>query len=282
MHTANTIDADLPCVKCGYNLRTRGVDSLCPECGTPVAVSVSPAGSLFASARHAARFQRGMVLIPLSIALEAILLIQMQLAFRWYHKSPFVADFGSWYLRSYGRAINRFLPAVACVFAYGALRGDTFRRARLAALAIAIASTISALSNLAMLRFPSRAGSGPRHMYPEDALYLISELASLLSWSLVFVLLFEALGIHRMRTATISFGAILVLGFSLTELLNAAATAAMDEFGWTEGYEWPTRLYDFIGRHSDWWIHLLAPVASIAWLMIFWGLMQRVRSRGTS
>ena len=31
---------DLPCRKCSYNLRTLPTDALCPECGTPVAVSM--------------------------------------------------------------------------------------------------------------------------------------------------------------------------------------------------------------------------------------------------
>lgn len=35
------IDNDLPCYKCGYNLRTLQQDASCPECGTPVRNSVA-------------------------------------------------------------------------------------------------------------------------------------------------------------------------------------------------------------------------------------------------
>jgi len=35
------VTADTPCRKCGYNLRGLSPGSLCPECGTPIAVSVS-------------------------------------------------------------------------------------------------------------------------------------------------------------------------------------------------------------------------------------------------
>src|SRR2546423_15560088 len=36
-----TISSDLPCVVCGYNLRTLHVASRCPECGADVALSRS-------------------------------------------------------------------------------------------------------------------------------------------------------------------------------------------------------------------------------------------------
>ena len=35
-----TIDCDLQCLTCGYNLRTLRRDGLCPECGSPVADSL--------------------------------------------------------------------------------------------------------------------------------------------------------------------------------------------------------------------------------------------------
>lgn len=37
---AATIPEDLPCVGCGYNLRTLAIDGLCPECGLAVGVTV--------------------------------------------------------------------------------------------------------------------------------------------------------------------------------------------------------------------------------------------------
>jgi hypothetical protein len=35
------VDADIPCRKCGYNLRGLAVDGRCPECATPVGVSIN-------------------------------------------------------------------------------------------------------------------------------------------------------------------------------------------------------------------------------------------------
>lgn len=40
MSTSDAIDIDLPCARCGYNLRTRPRDGVCPECGDSVSASV--------------------------------------------------------------------------------------------------------------------------------------------------------------------------------------------------------------------------------------------------
>lgn len=36
-----TIDHDLPCLSCSYNLRTLAQDGRCPECNTPVATTLA-------------------------------------------------------------------------------------------------------------------------------------------------------------------------------------------------------------------------------------------------
>jgi hypothetical protein len=36
------VDADRSCVGCAYNLRTLPIDSRCPECSTPIALSLRP------------------------------------------------------------------------------------------------------------------------------------------------------------------------------------------------------------------------------------------------
>jgi len=43
MSAPETVSGDLACGSCGYNLRTLAVAGLCPECGSPVAVSLAPA-----------------------------------------------------------------------------------------------------------------------------------------------------------------------------------------------------------------------------------------------
>lgn len=80
MTTAESIDFDLPCARCAYNLRTRPRDGACPECGGSIAVSrrayvirASPLGRLrlIEPARlHAAR--RGLTLAIASIAAAGV------------------------------------------------------------------------------------------------------------------------------------------------------------------------------------------------------------------
>src|SRR5688572_4303808 len=38
---APTIDADLPCVQCGYNLRMQPAGGVCPECGLAMRQTIS-------------------------------------------------------------------------------------------------------------------------------------------------------------------------------------------------------------------------------------------------
>lgn len=65
---AGRIAADLPCVRCGYDLRGLGLGDACPECGAPVGRSAS--GDLIAHGDPdwADRVARGVRLILLSIA----------------------------------------------------------------------------------------------------------------------------------------------------------------------------------------------------------------------
>jgi hypothetical protein len=37
----STVDADLPCMQCGYNLRTQPGGGVCPECGVPIRHTIS-------------------------------------------------------------------------------------------------------------------------------------------------------------------------------------------------------------------------------------------------
>ena len=38
---SGSVEGDIPCRKCSYNLRGLPLDGRCPECGTPVGVSVN-------------------------------------------------------------------------------------------------------------------------------------------------------------------------------------------------------------------------------------------------
>jgi hypothetical protein len=51
-----TIDDDVQCVHCGYNLRTMPVDGDCPECGAPVEETLHPPKTMSPRERNMLRF----------------------------------------------------------------------------------------------------------------------------------------------------------------------------------------------------------------------------------
>jgi hypothetical protein len=71
---ALTLELDVQCLHCGYNLHTLPLDSRCPECGQPVLHSLArrPFGPV--SRRTLRRVALGLLLAPLTSLLAAILI----------------------------------------------------------------------------------------------------------------------------------------------------------------------------------------------------------------
>lgn len=65
---AGRIAVDLPCLNCGYNLRTLAADGLCPECGTPVANSACGYYLRYAPAPWVRRLAYGGLLLTIAFA----------------------------------------------------------------------------------------------------------------------------------------------------------------------------------------------------------------------
>src|SRR4051794_11063247 len=57
--TSQTIQHDLPCLGCGYNLRGLRGEGQCPECGLPVAESIAGDGLVVGTTRRLGRLRRG-------------------------------------------------------------------------------------------------------------------------------------------------------------------------------------------------------------------------------
>jgi len=60
---AGDITTDLPCARCGYNLRTLTADALCPECATPVVRSLQGQLLQFADPRWLSTLRIGTALL---------------------------------------------------------------------------------------------------------------------------------------------------------------------------------------------------------------------------
>ncbi|HUU98821.1 MAG TPA: hypothetical protein VM487_24075 [Phycisphaerae bacterium] len=65
------VATDLPCVNCGYNLRTLSVEGLCPECAHPVRLSLSGQFLRFASPRWVRQLARGVLLLIIAVGVFA-------------------------------------------------------------------------------------------------------------------------------------------------------------------------------------------------------------------
>ena len=64
---AATLVADVPCVKCDYNLRGLSADGRCPECGEAVVSSLRPDRLMFADRTWLTRIARGLTMIYIAV-----------------------------------------------------------------------------------------------------------------------------------------------------------------------------------------------------------------------
>src|SRR5258706_9556058 len=78
------LDQNLPCLRCGYNLRTLSIDARCPECATPIASSLDPTLLRYAdpSWTHALGQALGLMIFSLlvQVAYLLVLLVFMRTA----------------------------------------------------------------------------------------------------------------------------------------------------------------------------------------------------------
>jgi hypothetical protein len=67
------VAGDVPCLQCGYNLRTLRVEGACPECGAPVIKSLDTVRLLFADLRWLQVMVRGLDLALLGVVLLPVM-----------------------------------------------------------------------------------------------------------------------------------------------------------------------------------------------------------------
>ena len=71
----NLAHHDIPCLRCGYNLRGLSEDGVCPECGAPVARSLVGDLLVYSSPDYKASLHRGVALILMAIIAEILLVV---------------------------------------------------------------------------------------------------------------------------------------------------------------------------------------------------------------
>lgn len=83
LSVSGTIDADVPCVACAYDLRLLPADGKCPECGRAISDSLDPARIIFAEPAWLQDIVLGHSLAMLSLGLDVVCFIFLQFAFFW-------------------------------------------------------------------------------------------------------------------------------------------------------------------------------------------------------
>jgi hypothetical protein len=75
------VEENLPCLRCGYNLRTLSPDSRCPECSTPIALSRDPSLLRYADPAwtYGLRVALGLMIFSASIQVAYLLAVLLLL-----------------------------------------------------------------------------------------------------------------------------------------------------------------------------------------------------------
>ena len=153
----HVVDSDLPCVGCGYNLRTIPWESKCPECGRPVLQSGAPIGFRFGSRRSEKRTSLGIALLAVALIVDVLGISTFTGASRLSFVIPAPLFSAALYIWAYaGRLSNLVRFGAILLITQPFARGDDHFRPRLMRVTVALATVgiAGVLVDLAM-RFSS-------------------------------------------------------------------------------------------------------------------------------
>ncbi len=135
--TSQPIDIDLPCVKCGYNLRTLASSAACSECGTPVAESTLLPGFRFQSRRAARRVRRGLGILVIAVLVWALSQLGLWFICRFFIQLKSTAWtptlVSAWGYSSDASFLLRHLAVLMICFPFGPRHCNAYRRMSLVA-----------------------------------------------------------------------------------------------------------------------------------------------------
>jgi hypothetical protein len=202
-----TIDADLPCFFCQYNLRTLALEGICPECGNPVQKCIRQGWLGFADPRWLARLRRGVTIMLWLIAA----MILGWAAFIAYVMSStmaptpsvsppligvreFTVVFGlglavSWFIGAWHLTAPEPIPNE------GYRQSSLGRATRTLQLIFGCSAVVYVVLVTGLFAFPESSSGAAAT--PADILGLITSIISAVAWSIGFVLLL----IHTRRIA---------------------------------------------------------------------------------
>jgi DNA-directed RNA polymerase subunit RPC12/RpoP len=273
------VEEDLPCARCGYNLRTLAWDARCPECGTPVLRSGRPLGFRFASLRSERLVQIGIGVLAAAFLVEVAGRMAMTGAFRvFFVAPPFVYWVGFW-AWVYGGWLARFamFAAILLITQPFASERERFRaRLTLATLIIAFVGVLGLLFDL-VLRF---TGLTVAIRQVEVGVTHLSGLCSCTAYALACVHLVLRVDRHRERTLWLLLlpvvaAQVLVLYLPLAGavLYFSGGASLASTSGPKSAILWLCLLVDML-----WWQKNVVAAANAALLLVLLLFVRRLRA----
>lgn len=180
---AESVSEDLPCVRCGYNLRTLAWTGRCPECGVDIIESSLPQrGFLFSSRQEANSVRAGLAILVVSTLIPTLAIIMIRLAAMNYHQFPSQLWWRVLFRMYYYATDSMLYPLEVVAIGFIAFSGSsrrTARRPRVAAVAFSTALA-AFLSGLAFFWiWPAQHGFGHMQPYPPGFARVVVSLLGL-------------------------------------------------------------------------------------------------------
>jgi hypothetical protein len=276
---AQRVETDLPCARCGYNLRTLAWESKCPECGAPVLRSGLAVGFRFRSRRAERRVGTGIAVLATGLLVETLGIQAMTVATWLIFVIPLSLQSVAIHIWSYAGWFSSFTRFAAILLIVQPFAGEDDRFKPRFGLAIAVLALIGILAVMfeLALRLPGLS-VGTRPVEVALAEYFAG-VCALLAYLLAAVHLL--LRIDRRSQPLLWVLMCLAAATQALLLSSAVSGAALYFFGTTPfipGFDTGTPT---TGQHLLWlllqWQKNIVPTCGIAMLSALWVFLRRLR-----
>ncbi|MGB0767364.1 MAG: hypothetical protein ACPGYV_06610 [Phycisphaeraceae bacterium] len=160
---AGRVDRDLPCVDCGYNLRSQNDAGRCPECGTAVAQSLRTDQLYQANTAWLGKLARGMQWLVTGVAAYILLTVAIVAAFSLFGQAIARTDHGATIVS----ALAYLIAAAYCLsFGYAILQVTSPEPAALVSSRLRVVSRWPLITTFAIWLGTATLQLAPRTVLP--------------------------------------------------------------------------------------------------------------------
>jgi len=278
------VETDLPCAKCGYNLRTLAWDAKCTECGEPVVHSAPRHGFRFRSERSANRVRTGIGILAASLLAVTLSTAAFTIILRLIFVVPISVYWPAHYSWVYVRYLAsplQFLAMLLIVQPF-AQRHERFKpRIGQLAFVLAILGLMGDVGELTLER--SFWGA----MSPPQTLVAVRNILGL-CWPFAYLGLCVHLLLRVERTAERTLWAVMCLAL-IGPLLVLCADALFTIGCLLEPSSWRWQVWVLTDNSRPiydsemlqpawWWQNYVVPIAHVAMLLALWLFVRRLRA----